>query len=249
MTPHSSNDNINVVIMAGGKGSRLKSLTENRPKALVEVQGKPVIVHLLEHLIASGFKSAHISVGYLADQIINELKCGSQFGAQLDYIREDRPSGSIGALVLRQDWEKGTFLIINGDVFSNFKIDRLLSAFVKQDADLLILTTSETVKLPWGVIVADQNGKVVRLEEKPDLRFLISSGVYLFNKKVYDLISRDSPMEGWELVQTALAKGLNVVSIPLQEGEYWVDVGTFESLEKARNLTLSSDKAQILEES
>ncbi|MCE7039686.1 sugar phosphate nucleotidyltransferase [Dyadobacter sp. CY312] len=228
-------NNVNVVIMAGGKGSRLKSITENTPKALVEIEGKPVIVYLIEHLASFGCTSLHISVGHMADQIMAYLKNGTQFGLNINYLCEDVPLGSIGALALKREWDYDNFLVINGDVFTNFNVNEFISFFLARQADMAILTSLLEMEVPWGVVNMSEELEILSLVEKPKYPIRVSAGIYLFNKKIVHLLPSGISKEGWQLVQLALTNGHKIIGMPL-ENCHWVDIGTYETLNKARDI-------------
>ena len=227
--------NINVIIMAGGKGSRLSLLTENTPKSLIEISEKPVIHHLIEHLVSFGISSIYISVGHLSQQIIENL--GSKdLGADIKYIHETFPMGSIGALTLKTDWEHDIFLVLNGDILTNFNLTKFISNFLSKDADAAVLTQRNEMTIPWGVLYINTDGRIIKLVEKPKYNFQISAGIYLFKKNIIKLLSNSDRTEGWELIQSAINQNYHVVGIPVDDDAYWIDIGTSETLQKALNM-------------
>lgn len=227
---------LNVIIMAGGKGSRLKSLTTHTHKSLIEIAEKPIILHLVEHLISAGFSTIHVSVGHLSHQITNYLEDGSKLGISIKYIHEITPMGSIGSLTLKKDWQYDHFLVLNGDIFTNFNTVEFISAFFKEKIDMAILTLMNNLEIPWGVLNVSPNGNIISLTEKPKYPIQINTGVYLFNRHILNLLSISQPTEGWELIQSALNSVYKVISIPLNDG-YWIDIGTTETLLKAQEMT------------
>lgn len=238
ITNYSNTWPINVVIMAGGKGTRLKTLTENTHKSLIEIAGKPVILHLIDHLILFGFRTIYLSVGHLSSQIINSVQDGSNLGVSIKYIQETAPMGSIGALSLNADWEYEQFLVINGDIFTNFNVRTAILAFFRRKADIAVLTYKDNVEIPWGVLDVNSDGEIIGLVEKPRYSIKVNTGIYLFNQHVLKLLPLFGPMEGWELIQSALSAGYTLMDIPLNNG-YWIDIGTMESLSKAQEMVLS----------
>ena len=222
--------------MAGGKGTRLKPLTDNTHKSLIPVGGKPIIRHLIDHRAASGFSEIHISVGHLAEQLAGYLGDGRELGVSIRYIHERIPMGSIGAMTLKQRWPHEDFLVINGDVYSNFDVTHLCSEYFSTNADIAVLVVSNTVKVPYGVLEMDSNGHISNFVEKPGFECMVNAGVYLFNRNVLNLLPKGILFEGWQLVQSALHAGLNVAGVPQTTG-YWIDIGSMETLRKAQEMS------------
>jgi NDP-sugar pyrophosphorylase family protein len=226
--------------MAGGKGTRLKSLTENKHKSLIEISGKPIIIYLIEHLISFGIQKIYISVGHLSNQIIDFLGDGGELGISIEYIHETVPMGSIGALTLKTNWEYDTFLVLNGDIFTNFDANDFISTFFKKKVDMSVLTFQNDIDIPWGVLNINSKGEITKLVEKPKYTIPINAGIYLFNRYILNLLPSSSPMEGWELMQLALSRKHKIIGIPLDG--YWIDIGTTETLLKAQAMLVSGTK-------
>lgn len=226
---------VNVVIMAGGKGTRLQHFTKSKHKSLVEVAGKPIIRHITEHLSRLGVTELYVSVGHLAEQVMEYLDSGNDIGLSIRYVCEREPMGSIGAITLKKDWRYDSFLVINGDIFSDFDVNSLVSSFFSQSADLAILTAHNNIEIPYGVLDITPDGQVQRFYEKPSYELRINTGIYIFNKKVFKLLPENQPMEGWQLIQSALSAQCKTIAVPLGSS-YWIDIGTIETLEKAQTI-------------
>lgn len=226
---------VNVVIMAGGRGTRLKPLTDNTHKSLIPVAGKPIIRHLIDHLAAAGFREMHISVGHLAEQVMDYLGDGKEFGISIRYIKERMIMGSMGSLTLRQHWQHGHFLVINGDVYSNFDVRSFCLEYFSKNAAMGILTVPNVVKVPYGVVGMASDGHITIFEEKPQYEFMVNGGMYIFNQQVYNLMPKGIPYEGWQLIQNALHAGLQVAGLPHTKG-YWIDIGSLETLQRAQEI-------------
>lgn len=227
---------VNVVIMAGGMGTRLKPLTDNTHKSLIPVGGKPIIRHLIDHLAAFGFREIHISVGHLADQMTSYLGDGRELGVSIRYIQERVKMGSIGALTLKQRWPHEHFLVINGDVYSNFDIANLCAEYFSQKVDMAVLTVRNTIKVPYGVLEMASNGHIGGFAEKPEYDFMVNAGVYIFNRRILNLLPKGISYEGWQLIQSALHAGLRVAGVPQTTG-YWIDIGSMETLRAAQEMS------------
>jgi NDP-sugar pyrophosphorylase family protein len=227
---------VNVIIMAGGKGTRLKPLTDNTHKSLIPVGGKPIIRHLIDHLATFGFREIHISVGHLADQMIGYLGDGRDLGISIRYIQERIPMGSIGAMTLKHRWPHEHFLVINGDVYSNFDIGNLCTEYFSQKADMAVLAVPNTIKVPYGVLEITPDGHISNFTEKPGYEFMVNAGVYIFNKHILNMLPKGIAYEGWQLIQAALHAGLHVAGVPQTTG-YWIDIGSMETLRKAQEMS------------
>lgn len=227
---------VNVVIMAGGKGTRLKPLTDNTHKSLIPVGGKPIIRHLIDHLASFGLREIHISVGHLAEQVIEYLGDGCDPGVTLRYVKERIPMGSIGALTLKQRWPHEHFLVINGDVYANFDVRHFCSTYFARQADMAVLAVPNTVKVPYGVLEINQNGDISHFSEKPEYDLMVNAGVYIFNQKVLNLLPKRIAYEGWQLIESAMHAGLHVAGVP-QDAGYWIDIGSMETLQKAQEMS------------
>jgi len=227
---------VNIIIMAGGKGTRLKPLTDNTHKSLIPVGGKPIIRHLIDHLTVSGFREMHISVGHLAEQLTGYLGDGADLGILIRYIQERSPMGSIGALTLKHHWPHEHFLVINGDVYSNFDVGNLCTEYFSRKADMAVLTVPNVVKVPYGVFEMASDGHISGFVEKPGYEFMVNAGVYIFNQKILNLLPKSIPYEGWQLIQSALHAGLHIAAVRQTSG-YWIDIGSMETLQKAQEMS------------
>ncbi|GGM81392.1 hypothetical protein GCM10010967_11530 [Dyadobacter beijingensis] len=227
---------VNVIIMAGGKGTRLKPLTDNTHKSLIPVAGKPIIRHLIDHLAANGLRKIHISVGHLAEQVMGYLGDGRELGISIRYIHERISMGSIGAVTLEKRWPHEHFLVINGDIYSNFDIGGFCTHYFSHRADMAVLAVSNLMKVPYGVLEMGPDGGIRRFDEKPEYEWMVNAGVYLFNQNILNLMPKGIAYEGWQLVQAALQAGQHVVGVPHTSG-YWIDIGSMETLRKAQEMS------------
>lgn len=226
---------LNVVIMAGGKGTRLQAMTAQTPKSLIPISDRPVIDHLIKHLRSFGVTSLHISVGHLAENIMEYLGSGGESGMDIQYIYETAPMGSIGSINLKADWKYDNFLVINGDILTDFNLECFVAQFFAKGADMAVLTRQNELDIPWGVLTVSEEGSVTSLVEKPRYSYVISAGIYLFRKEITALLPSMGPAEGWQLVHTAIQANRRVVSVPF-DGSYWIDIGTKETLQQAIDL-------------
>ena len=219
-----------VVIMAGGKGLRLRPLTENTPKPLLLVGGKPILLHIIENLRDEGFSDIVIAVNYLAAQIQEFFADGSNFGVRIRYIREEVPLGTAGALSLLERPIVAPLVVMNGDLISKASVGKMVEFHLHENADITVGAKVIETTTPFGVLLTQ--GPVVKaIEEKPTRRDLVNAGVYVLSRKVINELSRTTPTDMPELIEQNLA-GQRVLAFPLHED--WLDLGRQADLDKAR---------------
>ncbi|MDQ1086426.1 sugar phosphate nucleotidyltransferase [Siphonobacter sp. SORGH_AS_1065] len=220
---------VHFMIMAGGKGSRLSPLTDSIPKALLKINQVPIIERIVNHFQTFGIQDFIISVGHLGQQIKEHF---AQTNTSIEFISEQQPLGSIGALRLIQNWKHKYVFIINCDLLTDFDVHAFLQEFLDSGAELGIGTYQHQVKLPWGVIEKDINRQFIGITEKPSLTFEINAGIYVIERSLLTLIPESGPYEGWQFIATAAQAGHKISCIPIQ-GE-WLDIGNFSDYEKAQ---------------
>jgi len=221
---------LRAVIMAGGFGKRLRPLTETMPKPMLPVSGRPVLEHIIEQLSGTGIRQVNVTTHYQAEKITEHFKDGAEFGVEINYVREDVPLGTGGALGLLQPSDD-PLLVINGDVLTHVDF-RALHAFHQDNhADMTVGVRRYEVKVPYGVI--DCEGvNVSGLREKPDLAFFVNAGIYLLEPHVLGYIPAHQHMNMTDLIMNLVAAGKSVVSYPICE--YWIDVGQHDDYRQAQ---------------
>ena len=222
---------LQAVVMAGGLGSRLRPLTDNVPKPMLPVGGRPLMELTIEKLQKAGIEHVDVSTNYRASNIVEHFGDGKAFGIELNYLQEDRPLGTAGALGLMDIPEK-TLLVINGDIITHVDLAVMLSYHKKQHAELPVGVRQYGVKVPYGVIDCD-GPNIVNLREKPQISFLVNAGIYLLEPSVYNLIAKGERMDMTDLIQRLIDAKRNVVSFPIIE--YWLDIGQPADYERAQN--------------
>ncbi|MGE5390771.1 MAG: nucleotidyltransferase family protein [Deltaproteobacteria bacterium] len=222
-------DNI-IVLMAGGLGSRLQQLTENCPKPLLEVGGKPILVSILESFIEQGFKKFYISINYRGEMIEKYFKDGSRWGVDIDYIREDKRLGTAGALSLLPERNEKPIIVMNGDILTKVDYRSLLDFHNNQGADATMCVQEYQLEVPFGVVAIEQS-RLKGLEEKPKERFYINAGLYVLNPDVIDHIPQDAYFDMTELFKILMNKQRYTSVYPIQE--YWMDIGRVDDYERA----------------
>ncbi len=216
-------------ILAGGEGKRLRPLTENLPKPMLPVGDTPLLQRIVENLVAAGFKRIYISVNYKGELIEKHFGDGSEFGAEISYLREETKLDTAGPLALLPPPES-PLLVINGDVFTSTGLDRLYEFHLAQRCVMTVAATEYRVKVPYGVLNLAGH-LMVGMEEKPEQSFYCNGGIYVINPEILRLIPRGQPFGMNDLLERVLAAGLPVAAFPIHES--WVDVGRMADLERA----------------
>jgi dTDP-glucose pyrophosphorylase len=217
-----------VVIMAGGKGMRLRPLTENCPKPLVKLGEEAIIDHVFRNLVEAGFSQFILSVNYLKQMMIDYCGNGSKWGINIEYLEEDQPLGTAGALGLMTKDLQEPLLVMNGDVITHAKFGNILSTHVRAGSMATMCVREYDFQVPYGVVLAN-NDEFMGVEEKPVHRFFVNAGIYVLDPKVLTGIPKNRRYDMTELFNDLKAQGHKTHIYPLQE--YWIDVGRHEDLQ------------------
>jgi len=221
---------INAVVMAGGYGSRLGSITDQVPKPMLPVGDRPLMERIIDQLRESGIKHVNISTHYLADKIKEHFEDGRDFGVDISYVDEDRPLGTAGALSLMEASDQ-PLLVINGDIMSRIDFQSMFTFHQKHKADLTIGVRQYDMKVPYGVVECE--GHVVTLlTEKPKLGFLVNAGIYIIEPSAHSFIPKNQRFDMTDLINQLIKEEKTVVSFPIVE--YWLDIGEPVDYEKAQ---------------
>ena len=219
-----------VVIMAGGRGERLRPLTNSCPKPMLLVHSKPILEVILERCVESGFSNFYISVNYLKEHITDYFGDGSRWGVNIEYIQEDKPLGTVGSLSLLPQKPTAPFLVINGDVLTRVNYGDILDYHKQNSAHATICVRQHETTIPYGVVTMS-GVKVSHIAEKPLHTEYVNAGVYVFSPDMLDLIASERRCDMPEVILDAIDANLNVVGFPLHE--YWIDIGQPDSFQKA----------------
>lgn len=219
-----------MVIMAGGKGTRLRPFTENCPKPLVAVAGKPLVEHIIERAKLEGFSDFVLAIHYLGHMIEDYFQDGENLGVNINYLREDAPLGTAGALSLLSPLPDEPFIVTNGDVVTDIRYGDLLDFHTRHMASATMAVRSHEWQLPFGV-VQTQGVDIVGFEEKPIDRSHINAGVYVLSPHALSELERDVVCDMPTLFERLQARDLRTVAYPMHEP--WLDVGRPDDLEKA----------------
>ncbi|KAA6183975.1 NTP transferase domain-containing protein [Thiohalocapsa marina] len=219
-----------VVIMAGGEGKRLRPLTQDCPKPMLRVGGKPLLEIILEQCIEAGFREFYLAVNYLKEQIQDYFQDGAHWEARIRYLEEDKPLGTAGALSLLPQSPTEPLLVLNGDVLTRVDFKHLLRFHAEHEAAATLCVREHTTQIPYGVVRLDDL-RVLTLEEKPVLSHYVNAGIYLLDPELLKLIPNDCFFDMPQLLDQAVRAQHRVSAFPIHE--YWLDVGLPETLERA----------------
>lgn len=219
-----------VVIMAGGMGLRLRPLTENTPKPMIPLGGKPMVQHTIESLRAEGFVNFVLAINYLGDQIEGHFGDGSDLGVRITYVKEEQPLGTGGALSLLEGAFTSPIVLINGDVLVSARLTEMLSYHQAHSADITVGVKVLDTQIPFGVIELEGN-HIVAMQEKPVYRDFVNAGVYVLEPSVVSSVRSSVRLDMPDLVGEWLGRQ-KVFAYPIHES--WRDLGHIEDLEIAR---------------
>lgn len=222
---------VDVVIMAGGKGTRLRPLTENTPKPLLNVGEKPILEHNLHRLSLFGMDDFWITVNYLGEQIEDYFGNGNGRNFQIEYIWEDEPLGTAGAISKVQNFRHNYVLLTNSDILTSLDYEDFFLQFLEKDADMAVVTIPYKVDVPYAVLETT-NGHVMNFKEKPTYTYYSNGGIYLMKREIVDYIPNGSFYDTTDLMEELINNGKKVFSYPLTG--YWLDIGKHEDFEKAQ---------------
>jgi dTDP-glucose pyrophosphorylase len=220
------------LIMAGGRGLRLRPLTADRPKPLLPIGGRPILEHIIERLVASGFDQLHLSVGYRSGMIEDHIQDGSHLGANVSYIREDQALGTAGALSRISLEGVDDLLVMNGDILTTLDFAALLESHKAAGADMTVAVREIVERLEYGVLRVEDEW-VRDLVEKPRRSTLINAGIYIVGRRMRELCPASGPYDMTELIQWGLAENCRLKSYPIRE--FWLDIGHHGDYEAVRN--------------
>jgi dTDP-glucose pyrophosphorylase len=219
-----------MVIMAGGKGSRLHPQTENRPKPMLLVAGIPILEHIIKRAQSQGFNHFIIAINYLGEIIEKYFKDGQKFGVKIEYLHEDVPLGTAGALSLLSSKPEQAFIVANGDVITDINYSDFLEYHKAQNAAATVAVHTHEFQIPYGVVQI--NGlEVESYEEKPIVSSLINAGVYALEPDILDYIKEPRYRDMPEILDISRDLKKKVIVYPLYES--WIDIGRPIDLEIA----------------
>ncbi|MEX0501970.1 sugar phosphate nucleotidyltransferase [Alphaproteobacteria bacterium LSUCC0719] len=220
------------VIMAGGLGTRLRPLTENIPKPLADISGKPILERIILLLIEHDITKIYISINYLGEMIEQVIGDGSRFGVKIQYVREEEKLGTAGSLSLIKDQISGNFFVLNADISTRVDLSELSKKHCANGNIASIAVAQNEVQIPYGVIMNGDDGKLI-WEEKPKYSFLAAVGIYVLSDRIFKYLPEipqrvDMP----ELLIGAQGNKETLSLFPLFET--WADIANIEDLNMVR---------------
>ena len=223
---------IDVVIMAGGLGTRLKPLTDKIPKPLLKIGDKTIIDYNIDRLISFGVDDFWISVRYLANQIKEHFGNGNSRNVKIEYVDEDVPLGTIGAVSKINDFKHDHVMVTNSDILTNLNYEDFFEDFIEKDADMSVVTIPYDVEIPYAVMETESDN-VLSFIEKPTYTYYSNGGIYLIKKSILKNIPENTLFNSTDLMELLLEKKLKLISYPMHN--YWLDIGKPNDYLKAQN--------------
>lgn len=223
---------LQAVIMAGGKGERLRPLTEKTPKPMLLIGDKPILEHNIDRLISYGIKSITITVRYLADQIISYFGNGSIKGIKIDYIEENKPLGTIGSLS-QIERTNNDILVLNSDVFTNIDFEDMYLNFINEHADMAVASIPYSVDIPYAIMDLHENS-IIGFKEKPKNTYYANAGIYLIKAENIDLIPKNTFYNTTDLMDSIITNKGKLIHSPITG--YWIDIGKHDDYNKAKEI-------------
>lgn len=223
---------IDAVLMAGGRGERLKPLTDTVPKPLLKIADKPIIEYNIENLVKHGINAFHVSLGYLHEQIESYLHQKIVSPLQLEIVLEKNPLGTAGSLSLMKNWVNDYVIMMNCDLLTNIDFSVLYKKAISSNADVIMATIPYNVDVPYGVIKISEGEEVMELSEKPQLVYQVNAGIYLFKKEMLSMVPSGEKFDATDFLNAALKQKKKIVAQSVMG--YWLDIGRPADFERAK---------------
>lgn len=219
-----------VVLMVGGLGTRLKPLTDNIPKPMLEVGGRPILETIIKKFVSNGFSNIVLCVNYKHEVIQDYFGTGESFGASIEYVHENKRMGTAGALTLLKEQPDSPFFVMNGDLLTDVNFESLKDYHEMNTSVATMCVRKYDFQVPFGVVSLNGNS-ISEIKEKPVHRFFVSAGIYMLDPKCLNLIPKDEFYDMPTLFDKLISLDEKAISFPLSE--YWLDIGRIEEYEKA----------------
>ena len=219
-----------VILMVGGLGTRLRPLTVEKPKPMLQVGDKPILQTIIEKFAEYGYKDITMCVNYKSHIIQEYFGDGTAFGVKIEYVLEKQRMGTIGALSILEDKPKEPFFVMNGDLLTNINFEHLHDFHISNNSVATMCVREYDFQIPYGVVNIDGK-KILSIEEKPVQKFFVSAGIYMLSPEVLDYIPQNQFFDMPTLFEKLINKKKNTISFPLRE--YWLDIGQIEEYKQA----------------
>jgi dTDP-glucose pyrophosphorylase len=223
---------VDAVLMAGGKGERLRPLTETTPKPLLKVGNKAIIDYNVDQLIHYGIENIYVTVNYLKEQVESHF-LNERRGIKVQCVREPQYLGTMGSVKFIENFNNDTVLIMNSDLFTNIDYEDFFLHFTENQADLSVAAIPYTVTVPYGIFELD--GRHIKgVHEKPIYNYYANAGIYLIKKEHLDLMPHNTFFNATDLIELMVANRHKVIRYPI--AGYWIDIGKHEEYQKAQEM-------------
>ena len=221
-----------VLIMAGGLGERLRPLTNETPKPMLKIGGRPMLENTILSLKSQGFEDFYISVNFKKEKIQRFFGDGKNFGVDIEYLTEREKLGTAGALSLVSKKLSRPLLVLNGDIITTLNFAKLLEFHKESHADMTVAVRDHSFQIPYGV-AHNRGSELLSIKEKPVKTVRVNAGVYVFEPRVINELSEPIKIDMPNFINFIIKKGFRGVAFPVSE--YWVDIGSFEEFDRANN--------------
>lgn len=222
---------VDAVVMAGGRGERLRPLTDTVPKPLLPLGGKPIVEYNIDRMLSYGIENITISVRYLGGQIKDYFGDGSAKGVHIRYVDEDCPLGTLGAVSKIHHFTNDVVLVMNSDLFTNIDLEEFYVHFIESQADMAVASIPYNITVPYAVM-RTEDGLVRAFEEKPTYTYYSNGGIYLVKRSVLEELEEGGRCDATDLMQRLIDEGRRLTYFPIVG--YWIDIGKPEDYKKAQ---------------
>ena len=219
-----------VVLMLGGLGTRLRPLTNDIPKPMLRIGNKPIVETIIDGFKQCGHKDFIFSVNYKKEVIQNYFQNGEAFGISIEYVEEEKPMGTAGALSLIENQLKEPFFVMNGDLLTQVNFDQLLQFHLEHGSIATMCVREYEYQIPYGVIETN-SVNLIGIKEKPVHRSFVNAGIYVLSPEVFDYIPKDTFYDMPTLFEQLMQDGKKTSVFPIHE--YWLDIGQMEDFRRA----------------
>jgi len=223
---------LDAILMAGGKGMRLRPLTENTPKPLLPIGDKPIIDYNVDNLVQNGVENINVTINYLGNLIEEHFKNYNN-GININCFREPKYLGTIGSVQFVKKITNDYVLLMNSDLFTNINYEDFFMYFIKNKADMAVAAVPYSVNIPYGIFDIEK-GYIKALKEKPSYNYYANAGIYIIKTKLLDLVPEDTFFNATDFMDKLISKGYSVVRYPLIG--YWYDIGKMEDYKRVQDI-------------
>jgi dTDP-glucose pyrophosphorylase len=219
-----------VILMAGGLGARLRPLTNDTPKPMLPLGGRPILETVIGQFKKHGYTRFAISLNYKGEQIRNHFGNGTSHGVEITYIEETERMGTAGAIGLLKEIPKEPFFVMNGDILSKVDFESLMDFHIRNKSAATMCIREFGMEVPYGVVRLNKD-TIVSIEEKPIQQFYVNAGIYVLEPQTLNLLPKGQPIDMTSLFERAVEKGMPTLSFPIRE--YWMDIGKPDDYDRA----------------